>query len=112
MVAWRRFIASQLRHEAKADPAPITGLDAAAEAGCTVFHAGTGTIGGELHATGGRVLAVTAVGSDIEVAARKAYRGVAAIDFEGAQHRADIGLAPSPEAERIAAQPHKRLARR
>ena len=76
-----------------ADPAPITGLDRAAEAGCVVFHAGTGTIDGELHATGGRVLAVTAVGPDVEAAARKAHRGVAAIDFRGAQHRADIGLA-------------------
>lgn len=75
-----------------ADPAPIKGLDHAAEAGCVVFHAGTGTIDGRLHATGGRVLAVTAVGPDVEAAARRAHRGVAAIDFEGAQHRADIGL--------------------
>ena len=75
-----------------ADPAPITGLDGAAEAGCVVFHAGTGTINGRLHATGGRVLAVTAVGPDVEAAARKAHRGVAAVDFEGTQHRADIGL--------------------
>ena len=79
--------------DSTADPAPITGLDHAAEAGCVVFHAGTGTIDGRLHATGGRVLAVTAVGPDVEAAARKAHRGVAAIDFEGAQHRADIGLA-------------------
>ena len=77
------------------DPAPITGLDDAAEAGCVVFHAGTGMIDGGLHATGGRVLAVTAVGPGIEAAARKAHRGVAAIDFRGAQHRADIGLAPT-----------------
>ena len=75
-----------------ADPAPITGLDTATGAGCVVFHAGTGTIDGGLHATGGRVLAVTAVGRDVEAAARKAHRGVAAISFEGAQHRADIGL--------------------
>ena len=75
-----------------AEPAPIMGLDGAAEAGCVVFHAGTGMIGGGLHATGGRVLAVTALGSDVETAARKAHRGVAAIDFQGAQHRADIGL--------------------
>ena len=78
--------------DSTADPAPITGLDGAADAGCVVFHAGTGTIDGGLHATGGRVLAVTAVGPDVEAAARKAHRGVAAIDFEGAQHRADIGL--------------------
>ena len=79
--------------DGKADPAPITGLDAADEAGCVVFHAGTATIDGKLHATGGRVLAVTAVGPDVEAAARKAHRGVAAIDFEGAQHRSDIGQA-------------------
>ena len=79
--------------DGRADPAPILGLDGAAGAGCTVFHAGTETIGGVLHATGGRVLAVTAVGPDIEAAARRAHQGVAAIDFEGAQHRADIGLA-------------------
>ena len=76
-----------------ADPAPITGLDDAAGAGCVVFHAGTSMIDGELHATGGRVLAVTAVGPDVEAAVRKAHRGVAAIHFEGAQHRTDIGLA-------------------
>ena len=79
--------------DGRADPAPIHGLDAAAEAGCVVFHAGTGTIDGVLHATGGRVLAVAALGSDTEAAARKAHLGVAAISFEGAQHRADIGLA-------------------
>ena len=79
--------------DASSDPAPITGLDAAAEGGCVVFHAGTGTIDGGLHATGGRVLAVAARGPDIDAAARKAHEGVAAVSFEGAQHRADIGLA-------------------
>ena len=79
--------------DAPSDPAPITGLDAAADGGCLVFQAGTGTIDGRLHATGGRVLAVAALGPDIEAAARRAHRGVAAISFEGAQHRADIGLA-------------------
>ena len=79
--------------DSPSNPAPITGLDDTAAAGCMVFQAGTNMIDGELHATGGRVLAVTAVGPDIEAAARKAHRGVAAISFEGAQHRADIGLA-------------------
>ena len=75
------------------DPVPIFGLDAAIEEGCVVFHAGTGIIDGTLHATGGRVLAVTALGPDVATAADRAHRGVAAIGFEGAQHRADIGLA-------------------
>ena len=79
--------------DASSVPATITGLDAAAAGGCVVFHAGTSMIDGGLHATGGRVLAVTALGPDIEAAARKAHEGVAAISFKGAQHRADIGMA-------------------
>ena len=75
------------------DPVPIYGLDAAEqEEGCVVFHAGTGIIDGAVHATGGRVLSVTATGPDVSAAADRAHRGVAAISFEGAQHRADIGL--------------------
>ncbi len=77
------------------DPVPISGLDAAEQDGCAVFHAGTGVIDGRLHATGGRVLSVTATGPDVAAAAGQAYRGVGAIGFEGAQHRADIGLAPA-----------------
>ena len=77
------------------DPVPISGLDAAEQEGCVVFHAGTGIVDGALHATGGRVLSVTATGPDVAAAAERAYRGVAAIGFEGAQHRADIGLAPA-----------------
>ena len=76
-------------------PVPISGLDDAAAEGCEVFHAATETNGGVLYAGGGRVFAVAAVGPDIAAAARKAHRGVAAISFEGAQHRADIGRAPS-----------------
>ena len=74
------------------EPVPVSGLDAAAAEGCVVFHAGTGIIDGRLHATGGRVLAVTATGPDLAAASDRAHRGVAAIGFEGAQHRADIGL--------------------
>ena len=77
------------------DPVPIFGLDAARQEGCVVFHAGTGIVDGTLHATGGRVLAVTATGPDVTAAAERAHRGVAAIGFEGARHRADIGLAPA-----------------
>ena len=80
--------------EGRADPVPIAGLDAAADQGCVVFQAATEMIGGVLHAGGGRVLTVTAVGPNVSAAARRAHRGVAAISFEGAQHRSDIGLAP------------------
>ena len=72
---------------------PIAGLDAAAEGGCTVFHAGTTSVDGVPHTAGGRVLAVTAVRDLLADAAEVAHAGVARIDFEGAQHRADIARA-------------------
>ena len=79
--------------DARSDPVPIGGLDDAAAEGCVVFHAGTETIGGVAHAAGGRVVTVTATGPDAAVAAERAHRGVAAISFDGAQHRRDIGRA-------------------
>ena len=75
------------------DPVPITGFDAAAAAGCTVFHAGTRTIDGTPHTAGGRVLAVTALRDSLAAAADAAHAGVALIDFDGAQHRTDIARA-------------------
>ncbi len=69
---------------------PIEGLDETAALGCKVFHAGTETIGGAVYASGGRVLAVTAVAPELTVAADAAHAGVAAINFEGAHHRSDI----------------------
>ena len=64
----------------------------AAEAidGVTIFHAGTARDGDQLVASGGRVLAVTALGEDLRDAATRAYRAIAAIDFDGF-HRRDIG---------------------
>ena len=41
---------------------------------------------------GGRVLAVVGRGKDLAEARARAYAGVDAIDFEGAQWRTDIGL--------------------
>ena len=56
-----------------------------------VLHAGTGRdADGHLVTSGGRVLAVTAVGSDIADARAKAYEGIASIAFDGAQWRRDI----------------------
>jgi phosphoribosylamine--glycine ligase len=68
----------------------------AAEAieGVDVIHAGTALdADGRLVTAGGRVLAVTAVGEDLEHARDRAYAGVDAISFEGAQFRSDIALA-------------------
>ncbi len=56
-----------------------------------VIHAGTARdADGRLVTAGGRVLAVTAVGSDVADARAKAYEGVATISFPGAQWRHDI----------------------
>jgi phosphoribosylamine--glycine ligase len=55
-----------------------------------VIHAGTARSDGGLVPAGGRVLAVTAVGSDVADARAKAYEGVAMISFPGAQWRRDI----------------------
>ena len=72
----------------------ITGIDAAeALEGVHVIHAGTALdASGNLVTAGGRVLAVTAVGADLSEARERAYAGVGAIEFDGAQWRGDIAL--------------------
>jgi phosphoribosylamine---glycine ligase len=70
---------------------PISGLDAAATMeGVHVYHAGTVARAGQTLTAGGRVLAVTGVGPTLEAAHQRAYRAVAAIDFDGKQFRRDI----------------------
>ncbi|WP_417057992.1 phosphoribosylamine--glycine ligase [Enorma massiliensis] len=72
----------------------ITGVeDADALDGVTVYHAGTAvTDTGELVTSGGRVLAVTALGDTFEEARDLAYAACEKIDFEGKTLRHDIGL--------------------
>ena len=71
---------------------PITGLDAQGQcADAEVFHAGTAYRDGRFVTNGGRVLGVTARGSDVEEALRRAYTAVETIDFENAHYRRDIG---------------------
>jgi len=69
----------------------IRGLDAAAETGATVFHAGTAADGDRVLASGGRVLNVTACGADITTAQSNAYAAVDAIDWPEGFCRRDIG---------------------
>lgn len=70
----------------------IEGLEeASALEGVFVHEAGTATEGGRTVTSGGRVLAVTATGADVDEAAARAYEAVSRIRFEGAQHRRDIG---------------------
>jgi len=69
----------------------ITGVAAAEQLGTVVNQAGTKlNADGELVTGGGRVLAVTAVADDLTAARAGAYAGVAAIGFDGRQHRTDI----------------------
>jgi phosphoribosylamine--glycine ligase len=75
----------------------ITGVDdAAGLPGVQVNHAGTALdYAGRLVSQGGRVLAVTGVGVDVEVARERAYDGVGRITFAGEQHRTDIAAEAS-----------------
>jgi phosphoribosylamine--glycine ligase len=71
----------------------IRGLDAAGrENEVKIFHAGTKRDGERLLADGGRVLGVTALGSDLIAARERAYRAVDNIDWPGGFCRRDIGL--------------------
>jgi phosphoribosylamine---glycine ligase len=56
-----------------------------------LFHAGTAEKDGQLIATGGRVLNVTASGNNVTEAQRKAYAAVDKIDFASGFCRRDIG---------------------
>ena len=69
----------------------ITGLDAAsALADVQVFHSGTVARDDRVVTAGGRVLTVTALGSDIDEARARAYEACSLIDFEGMTYRRDI----------------------
>jgi phosphoribosylamine--glycine ligase len=70
---------------------PITGLDEAARVpDCTVFHAGTALRDGRAVTAGGRVLAVTALGADLQTAVARAYEAARKIHFDGVHYRTDI----------------------
>jgi phosphoribosylamine--glycine ligase len=72
---------------------PISGLDDAAKLeDVQIFHAGTKRANGEIRSAGGRVLAVTALGSSIKAARERAYEAVSRIQFENCQYRRDIAL--------------------
>jgi phosphoribosylamine--glycine ligase len=77
--------------------APRTGdvihglMDAGRVEGVDVIHAGTARgEDGALVTAGGRILAVTAVGDDVEDARAQAYEAVGRITIDGSHHRSDI----------------------
>ncbi|MFI6881114.1 phosphoribosylamine--glycine ligase [Streptomyces sp. NPDC050400] len=80
---------------------PITGLDevAAQDApSAYVLHAGTKRDGdGPVLSAGGRVLSVTATGTDLTQARERAYAAVARVRLDGSQHRTDIAAKAASE---------------
>jgi len=71
----------------------ISGLDEVAKLeGVQVFHAGTKIVANQVLTAGGRVLAVTALGSTIAGAHDRAYAAASRIQFEGCHYRRDIAL--------------------
>ena len=70
-----------------------SGLDEAAKLeNVQIFHAGTSRVCNEIVTAGGRVMAVTALGSTIEAARTRAYDAVSRIHFENCHYRRDIAL--------------------
>ncbi|TAN66650.1 MAG: phosphoribosylamine--glycine ligase, partial [Magnetospirillum sp.] len=69
----------------------IGGLDAAgAVEGVTVLHAGTALKDGQIVATGGRVLGITAIGATVSEARERAYEAVDRLDWPQGFCRRDI----------------------
>jgi phosphoribosylamine--glycine ligase len=70
----------------------IKGLDDAGQLpSIQIFHAGTSRMNGNVIATGGRVLNITASGQSIAEARDNAYRAVEKIDWPEGMYRTDIG---------------------
>jgi phosphoribosylamine--glycine ligase len=61
-------------------------------AGTRIFHAGTSQSGDALLSTGGRVMTVTGIGSDLTQARDLAYRAISQIELTGSFYRSDIAL--------------------
>ena len=56
-----------------------------------VYHAGTARRGGQLVTSGGRVASVTGIGATFDEARNISRLAAAQVEFDGAQHRKDIG---------------------
>jgi phosphoribosylamine--glycine ligase / phosphoribosylformylglycinamidine cyclo-ligase len=69
---------------------PISGLEHQFE-NALVFHAGTKLEAGKTVTNGGRVLNVTGIGDNLEIALKNAYAALEFVKFEGMQFRRDIG---------------------
>ncbi|MGB8190888.1 MAG: phosphoribosylamine--glycine ligase [Chitinophagaceae bacterium] len=69
----------------------IEGLNDAGDEECIVFHSGTRVADEKVLTNGGRVLCVTAYGSNVKDAIRRAKKTLEKISFEEMYYRKDIG---------------------
>ena len=60
-----------------------------------IFHAGTKRQDGKIVTSGGRVLAITALGDSVPQVRERAYAAIKKIHFEGCHFRRDIALRPA-----------------
>lgn len=67
----------------------ITGLENVTDS--ILFHAGTKAVDDGVVTSGGRVIAASSYGKDMEEALAKSYASIALVDFEGKYFRRDIG---------------------
>ena len=68
---------------------PISGQEKVE--GSIVFHAGTTMADGNLLTSGGRVMAITSLGNNMDDALRQSYSNAAVIEYEGKYYRRDLG---------------------
>jgi phosphoribosylamine---glycine ligase len=74
----------------------IEGLESAAQLpDVQIFHAGTKRHDGKTVTSGGRVLAITAMGDSVTQARERAYTAINQIHFDGCHFRRDIALRPA-----------------
>ena len=69
----------------------IDGIKQAESLGALVFHAGTKEADGQILTNGGRVMAVSSFGTQMEQALKQSYANVARLSFKDMSYRRDIG---------------------
>jgi len=90
----------------------IDGLDQFSGDDVVVFHAGTRSEGQKVLTDGGRVLAVTAQGSEVSEAVQRVYDAVEKISFAGAYFRKDIAYRALEQTNLSPCDPEKGPAKR
>ena len=68
----------------------MTGMESVEDS--VLFHAGTKAADGTVLTNGGRVIAVSSFGKDMQEALEKSYKNAEKINFEGKYYRRDIGF--------------------